>query len=113
MSAMNCASCASDTRKRYREVLLRDLMPGDRRDFLATARAPEVVIDAEQGERQGDQGQDELDDSLPAIYEIEHVGLCCGRGQIKKGRTRVRPLLVGGGVDGTRTRDPRRDRPVF
>ncbi len=28
-------------------------------------------------------------------------------------KTRLRGLILFGGVDGTRTRDPRRDRPVF
>ena len=43
--------------------------------------------------------------------DLRNVGTDVGRKQKRGARPRV--CLIVGGVDGTRTRDPRRDRPVF
>jgi hypothetical protein len=42
---------------------------------------------------------------------VRNVGRDVGRKQKRGARPRV--CLIVGGADGTRTRDPRRDRPVF
>ena len=98
---------------RLGEFLLRYRLPGYGRDVLAAARVAEIVVDAEEGEGQRDQREDELDDALSAVHEIEHGRDPGGATQPKKGELTFALRNVIGGVDGTRTRDPRRDRPVF
>ena len=80
----------------------------------------EVGVDAEERERQRDQRQDDLGDAFVLGYEIVHVGVAWprrapgrGAGNRSEKRANSRSPLHVGGVDGTRTRDPRRDRPVF
>ena len=109
-----------------REFHLADRVASDAGNLGGRAAAAKVIVDAEERERQRDERYDDLDYAFLAVNEIKHdgddnpvapnsfgdsareTGLArndaVSRG--KKGRTRVRPWINVGGVDGTRTRDP-------
>ena len=121
-----------------RELDLGDLAALELRDLRRTVAAPEVVVDSEERERNHDQREDELRDALVLVNEIKHrlgsilSARAFGRAAPCADERRRPPPAIPrraetarcekgelafalriGGVDGTRTRDPRRDRPVF
>ncbi len=59
--------------QRIRELGLRDAAAVEARDFADRVAAAEVVVDAEERERQRDQREDELDDPLVLGDDVEHV----------------------------------------
>ncbi len=120
---------------RARELLLADVAAVEFRDFPGGIGPPEVIVDAEEGERHHDQRQNDLRDAIVFVKEVVHQlpiisldpsvsvmrrppgvgrsppGLPACAAGCEKGELAF--ALRFGGVDGTRTRDPRRDRPVF
>ena len=73
-------------------------------------RRARVRLEAEEGERYDEQDHEDLYEALVLLNQCKHdVGFC----ESKKGEPKFALLAKSGGVDGTRTRDPRRDRPVF
>ena len=101
-----------------------DVVIADLHDRAFGPAILEIRLHAEESERQQDDREDDLDDALVALDEIEHEWLTDTNIDTKKGEPQVRLFVkrgdlgghlfsVFGGVDGTRTRDPRCDRPVF
>ena len=120
---------------RTRELLLADVAAVEFRDFTGAVGALEVIVDAEEGERHHDEREDELRDALVFVNDVVHQlpiiswvreSPCHANGRRASQLPPERPARAAGcekgelafalrigGVDGTRTRDPRRDRPVF
>ena len=73
--------------QRVREFLLRDLVAADRGHGVRAGAAAEVVVDAEEGERHHQQGEDDLRDALVFGDQVEHAKPSA----IKKGERCVRP----------------------
>ena len=100
-----------------------DLGATDARHDRLRHVAAEMVIDTDEGEGHDQGRENDLRDATVLVDEIEQHGILDlpvqasmrpKRGRnTKEGEPKFALSRNRGGVDGTRTRDPRRDRPVF
>src|SRR5690606_16621548 len=84
------------------------------------ARAHAGEVDAPEDERDREQAQDDAcnpatDRIMNLLQHVASRSLQTSRPPKKRTDPKAQSVLdlISGGVDGTRTRDPRRDRPVF
>jgi hypothetical protein len=96
------------------ELLLGDLRVSNTCQISACPGIADIRVNTPEGEGQGNQGKKDLDNSLVVANGVkEHGNSPLTYAEAKQKKANLRSPFGTGGVDGTRTRDPRRDRPVF
>ncbi len=70
--------------QRLRELVLRDLSAVERGDVTDACGIAEIVVDAEESERQHDEREHDLHDALVFVDDVEHAfGTCFGRRDVR------------------------------